>query len=240
MLRLAAGNVLVLSQARSSDALCGTKPRSWEFWMPWSEETVTVATEGSVSSNKREVFYRVVGDESKERSKVKGKEGKRKPLLVIADKFKDHEYLTVMEAVCTSDRRVILYDALGTGLSEPLPAETRQALSSNPANAESFAVEELTRLWADISKTLKVDQVHVLGNGFGAKVAASFAKQEKTAKSVASLIFASMEAGTTAPPGVKVLETKDPSNLCSPATEEKEKEDFVQGLISFMDEVDLS
>ena len=37
-----------------------------------SEETVTVATEGSVSSNKREVFYRVVGDESKERSKVKG------------------------------------------------------------------------------------------------------------------------------------------------------------------------
>eukprot|EP00960_Hanusia_phi_P073724 768074-Hanusia_phi.AAC.2 len=102
-------------------------------------------------------------------------------------------------------------------------------------------------LWESLSKTLKVDQVHVLGNGFGAKVAAGFAKQDKTAKSVASLIFASKGAGASAPPGFQVgkqrrrskrtrterltsqvLETRDPSNLCSPTAAEQDKEDFVQ------------
>lgn len=62
------------------------------------------AVEGSIGE--RGVYYRVVGNSKKESVKVNGKTFKRKPLLLVADKFKAHDYLTTFEAVVTSDRRV--------------------------------------------------------------------------------------------------------------------------------------
>eukprot|EP00961_Rhodomonas_salina_P286186 3867075-Rhodomonas_salina.1 len=42
-------------------ALCGAKPSSWEFWIPWDEQGVPTSsgTEGAAGSGERLVFYRV-------------------------------------------------------------------------------------------------------------------------------------------------------------------------------------
>ncbi len=47
------------------------------------------------------------------------KSGKRHLVLVVPDKFRDHAYLSTLEALVTSDRRVVLYDAMGNRLSQP-------------------------------------------------------------------------------------------------------------------------
>jgi hypothetical protein len=172
-------------------AICGAKPASWEFWIPWNEELITVGNSvGVAKSGKRSVFYRVVGDVKNENgSKDKGDRGKRHLMLVVPDKFKDHEYLTTLEALVTSDRRVVLYDAMGTGQSEPLQQQQKEKLEADDDVALEFAVGELTDMWATLKEELKVDQVHVFGHGFGARVANEFAKANP--KAVTSLVLAS-------------------------------------------------
>jgi hypothetical protein len=186
-----AGAVTAAVLPREAGAICGAKPASWEFWIPWNEELVSVGNSGnSAKSGKRSVFYRVVGDIKNENgSKDKGDRGKRHLMLVVPDKFKDHEYLTTLEALVTSDRRVVLYDAMGTGQSEPLPPAQREELQADEEKALAFAVSELADMWSTLKKELKVDQVHVFGHGFGARVANEFAKANPGA--VTSLVLAS-------------------------------------------------
>jgi len=186
-----AGALASVMAPRQAGAICGGKPASWEFWIPWNEELITVSNfEGSARSGKRSVFYRVVGDVKNENgSKDKGAvTGKRHLVLVVPDKFRDHEYLTTLEALVTSDRRVVLYDPLGTGQSQPLSPEQKQEIEADEGKALAFAVEELGDMWVTLQKELKVDQVHVFGHGFGALVANQFAKN--TPAAIASLIFA--------------------------------------------------
>ena len=38
---------------------------------------------------------------------------------------RSHEYLSLLESIVTSDRRAVLYDALGSGESTPLAEEVR-------------------------------------------------------------------------------------------------------------------
>jgi len=160
--------------------------------LQWNEELITVTNAaGEAKSGTRSVFYRVVGDVNNENgSKDKDKaRGKRHLVLVVPDKFKDHEYLTTLEALVTSDRRVVLYDALGTGQSEPLSPSQQQELAGDESKVLDFAVQELNDMWVTLKKELKIDQVHVFGHGFGALVANEFAKNNPS--SVASLIVAS-------------------------------------------------
>jgi len=177
---LGTGFLLAAGAPREAGALCGDKAASWEFWIPWNEELITVSKEtGTAKSLTRSVFYRVVGDvKNEDGSKDKGlsintltsrdaKSGKRHLVLVVPDKFRDHEYLTTMEALVTSDRRVVLYDAMGTGQSEPLSPEQKQDLQADEGKALAFAVKELGDMWITLQKTLKVDQVHLFGHGFG-------------------------------------------------------------------------
>ena len=135
--------------------------------MQWNEELVAVSNAaGKATSGTRSVFYRVVGDVNNENgSKDKGTvTGKRHLVLVLPDKFRDHEYLATMEALVTSDRRVVLFDAMGTGLSEPLSPEQRTELETNEGKALEFAVKELSDLWGTLMRELKVDQVHVFAH----------------------------------------------------------------------------
>jgi hypothetical protein len=177
---LGTGFLLAAGAPREAGALCGDKAASWEFWIPWNEELITVSKEtGTAKSLTRSVFYRVVGDvKNEDGSKDKGlsintltsrdaKSGKRHLVLVVPDKFRDHEYLTTLEALVTSDRRVVLYDAMGTGQSEPLSPEQKQDLQADEGKALAFAVKELGDMWITLQKTLKVDQVHRFAHGFG-------------------------------------------------------------------------
>jgi pimeloyl-ACP methyl ester carboxylesterase len=171
----------------------------------WNEELITVSNaEGKATSGKRSVFYRVVGDVKNENgSKDKGTvKGKRHLVLVVPDKFRDHEYLTTLEALVTSDRRVVLFDAMGSGQSQPLPAEQKAELEADEGKALAFAVKELSDMWGTLSKELKVDQVHVFGHAFGALVANEFAKSNPSA--VASLILASPPAALGKPAAKQV------------------------------------
>ena len=169
------GFLLAAGAPREAGALCGDKAASWEFWIPWNEELIMVSKEtGTAKSLTRSVFYRVVGDVNNENgSKDKGlsintltsrdaKSGKRHLVLVVPDKFRDHEYLNTLEALVTSDRRVVLYDAMGTGQSEPLLPEQKQDLQADEGKALAFAVKELGDMWITLQKTLKVDQVTCL------------------------------------------------------------------------------
>ncbi len=179
---LGTGFLLAAGAPREAGALCGDKAASWEFWIPWNEELIAVSKEtgtGTAKSLTRSVFYRVVGDvKNEDGSKDKGlsintltsrdaKSGKRHLVLVVPDKFRDHEYLTTLEALVTSDRRVVLYDAMGTGQSEPLSPEQKQDLQADEGKALAFAVKELGDMWITLQKTLKVDQVHLFAHGFG-------------------------------------------------------------------------
>jgi len=115
----------------------------------------------------------VVGDVKNENgSKDKGAVTvKRHLVLVVSDKFRDHEYLTTLEALVTSDRRVVLYNPLDTGQSQPLSPEQKEEIEADEGKALAFSVEELGDMWVTLQKELKVDQVHVFGHGFGALVA---------------------------------------------------------------------
>ena len=173
--------------------------------MQWNEELVAVSNAaGKATSGKRNVFYRVVGDVNNENgSKDKGTvTGKRHLVLVLPDKFRDHEYLATMEALVTSDRRVVLFDAMGTGLSEPLSPQQKTELETDEGKALEFAVKELSDLWGTLKRELNVDQVHVFGHAFGALVANEFAKSNPSA--VASLILASPPAALGAPAAKQV------------------------------------
>ena len=109
-------------------------------------------SEGSARSGKRSVFYRVVGDVKNENgSKDKGAvTGKRHLVLVVPDKFRDHEYLTTLEALVTSDRRVVLYDPLDTGQSQPLSPEQKQEIEADEGKALAFSVEEVGDMWVTL------------------------------------------------------------------------------------------
>ena len=199
---------------REAGAICGAKPQSWEFWIPWDEQVLPVtSSSGGAKSATRNVFYRVVGDiKNEDGSKDKGKgKGKRHLVLAVPDKFKDHDYLTTLEALVTSDRRVVLYDPLGTGQSEPLPAAQRQELAADEDAALAFAVKELSDLWGQLKTDLKVDQVHVFGHGFGALVANEFAKSNPSA--VSSLILAAPPASLSKPGAKQVRHSRYSSAL---------------------------
>jgi len=236
-LRLMAGAAILTAAGSEAGALCGGQPGAWEFWVPWEEgaENVKVAAGGSA----RGVYYRVVGNKGKEKTKVKGKTYVRRPLLVVADKFRSHDYLTTLEAVVTSDRRVVEYDGLGEGLSEPLEAGTRDTLRSQGDAALRYAVEELAALAEPLRKQLKVDGFHVLGHAFGAEVAAEYAKTAPEGM-IRSLALAAAPSSLVVPQSDRypLVLLKDPANLCTEEGSDADREAFVSTVIAFIDSVD--
>jgi hypothetical protein len=118
-----------------ADALCGSKPLAWEFWIPWDEQVVPVAGEGGAAGEGgRRVWYRLVGDGNAEKEKVTrldGSKGRRSPVVVIPDvaQLKAHDYLSTLEAIVTSDRRAVSLSPV------PYPSRT---VSAGRAAALSF------------------------------------------------------------------------------------------------------
>mmetsp|Transcript_36005 Transcript_36005/g.56191 ORF Transcript_36005/g.56191 Transcript_36005/m.56191 type:complete len:207 (-) Transcript_36005:115-735(-) len=199
---------------------------------------IGVASEGQATTQSgRNVFYRVVGDASKEKTKVKGKTVQLYPLLVIPDKLKAHDYLEPLEAVVTSDRRAVFYDPLGTGFSDKLSAEQSKKLESDEQVALSFAVDELSELVTALKKTMKTDKFHLCGHAFGASVALAYADREKSKGSIASVSLADPPSQQPLD-GIKTQKLSDPTNLCTKKATDLDREVFVKLVIDFMDEVD--
>jgi hypothetical protein len=124
-----------------ADALCGSKPLAWEFWIPWDEQVVPVAGEGAAAGEGgRRVWYRLVGDGNAEKEKVTrldGSKGRRSPVVVIPDvaQLKAHDYLSTLEAIVTSDRRAVSLSPVpypSRTVSAGLAAALSLGLTSDP------------------------------------------------------------------------------------------------------------
>mmetsp|Transcript_50241 Transcript_50241/g.122628 ORF Transcript_50241/g.122628 Transcript_50241/m.122628 type:complete len:320 (+) Transcript_50241:40-999(+) len=236
---LAGAALASVAGPEAADALCGGKPAAWEFWVPWSDDVVEFkATEPLGADKARGIYYRVVGNKGKEKTKINGKTYTRRPLLIVSDKFQSHDYLQTLEAVVTSDRRVVEYDALGAGLSEPLTDDVLKSLKGGDSAALAYASEELKALSIPLQKTLKVEGFHVFGHSFGAEVACELAKTAPPGM-VASLTLAAPPKSLPPPdPKFRTLYVQDPGNLCTPDSSDTDREVFVKTVIEFMDDVD--
>jgi pimeloyl-ACP methyl ester carboxylesterase len=132
------------------------------------------------SKAKTQIFVRVVGDELKEAA------NKVRPLLLIpGGPGLSHEYLDTIEAVAKSNRRVVSFDPVGTGLSSSVPAQTTAAIAAwaNPLtlNQQAAAAAEAVGLAGKPH--------HVWAHGTGAAAAILYAAAHPD--DVASLTLAS-------------------------------------------------
>ena len=107
--------------------------------------------EGFIATDKGKVWYEIVG------------RGNGTPLIVIhGGPGFPHDYLEPLEDL-SDERQVVFYDQLGCGNSQ------------KPEDKSYWTVEYFVRELADLIKQLKLEEFYLLGQSWGASIAACYA-----------------------------------------------------------------
>lgn len=127
--------------------------------------TGSPAIEGFATVNGGRVWYRRSGEKSS-----------RAPLLVLhGGPGATHDYLSILEEL-NDQREVILYDQLGAGRSD------------RPDDTTLWTVERFVDEVQALREALQLEQVHILGQSWGAMLAVEYASRPE-AKGIMSLVL---------------------------------------------------
>uniref|UniRef100_A0A7S3XPS5 AB hydrolase-1 domain-containing protein n=1 Tax=Heterosigma akashiwo TaxID=2829 RepID=A0A7S3XPS5_HETAK len=157
---LALGGGLVAAAGmnnRPAGAWCGDPYPAWAYTLNFND--------GVIPYQGSQLYIRVVGDEYYE------KRVKRKPLIVLpGGPGLSHDYLETLEAVSQTQRRVVLFDPLGTGQSGPRP----------PAAASAGSPRSLLDQLNRVISELGLKEYHLFAHGYSSVVALEKLKQLST------------------------------------------------------------
>ncbi|KAG5175078.1 Alpha/Beta hydrolase protein [Tribonema minus] len=148
LLQAAAAAVIsgtLAAASTTAEAFCGEPYPVWAYNLDFEEGLVPFEADGF----KGQLF------------------SKRFPLVLVPSAGLTHSYLETLEAAASDDRRVVLWDPIGTGTSSALPAPPTAA----PA---------LERQLQAVLQFLELKSYHLLGHGTGAAAALSAAASQST------------------------------------------------------------
>jgi len=190
---------------KPASAFCGDPYPRWAYSVDFND--------GVIPYEGQNLYLKVVGNERNE------KKAKKQPLVVIpGGPGLSHDYLETIEAVAQTERRVILFDPLGTGQS----SRTKKTLS----------VRSMVDQVNAIIRELGLTKYHMFAHGFGVPVALQKMKELKQTKNTGELVA----SVTLASPFEKAsdLESRFQSNPSQPGTTFpwKQDADFLTNFIT--------